>query len=364
MIQPQTIDIFTPKKEEKFFSLLNSFGVKAEYVKLESKKFFDVYDIKLSPGVRSSKLDRMLVDLGMAIESHAHPIGYPVLRDGVYRIEVQKVELESPTLQSVMGSFDASSYSPIALGSDHHGEPFFVDLNRVPNLLVGGTTGSGKSVLLHSFILSLLKCDACLYLVDPKTVEFNMYSDLDAVKSLVHTVEDAHILIENVRDLMETRFSYLSKAKVRSAAEYNERVSPERRMRPVVVVVDEWADLVLQDKDIQKPLCLVAQKGRAAGISIILATQRPSCRVISGLIKANFPGRIALKVASAVDSRVILDSNGAEKISDVGTGLYVDGSIPKPALFRAPYITDVSRELEFINPLEKPQRTFWQKFSF
>jgi len=364
MIQPQTIDIFTPKKEEKFFSLLNSFGVKAEYVRLESKKFFDVYDIKLSPGVRSSKLDRMLVDLGMAIESHAHPVGYPVLKDGVYRIEVQRAELESPTLQSVVQSFSPSFYSPIALGSDHHGEPLSVDLNRIPNLLVGGTTGSGKSVLLHSFILSLLKCDACLYLVDPKTVEFNVYSDLDAVKSLVHTVEGASLLIEDVRDLMETRFSYLSNAKVRSAAEYNERVSPERRMRPVVIVVDEWADLVLQDKDIQKSLCLVAQKGRAAGISIILATQRPSCRVISGLIKANFPGRIALKVASAVDSRVILDSNGAEKITDVGTGLYVDGSISKPALFRAPYIENVSRELDLINPPEKPKKTFWQKFAF
>jgi DNA segregation ATPase FtsK/SpoIIIE, S-DNA-T family len=362
--QLQTIDIFTPKKEERFFSLLDSFGIKAEYVRVKSKKFFDVYDIKLSPGVRSSRLDRMLVDLGMAIESHAHPVGYPVLKDGVYRIEVQKAELESPTLQSVVRSFDPSSYSPIALGSNHHGEPFSVDLNRIPNLLVGGTTGSGKSVLLHSFILSLLKRDACLYLVDPKTVEFNVYSELDAVKSLVNTVEDASHLIGDVRDLMETRFAYLSKAKVRSAAEYNKRVSPEKRMRPVVIVVDEWADLVLQDKDIQKPLCLVAQKGRAAGVSIILATQRPSCRVISGLVKANFPGRIALKVASAVDSRVILDSNGAEKISDVGTGLYIDGSTHKPALFRAPFIEDVAKELELISPPEKLKRTFWQKFVF
>ena len=131
-----------------------------------------------------------------------------------------------------------------------------------------------------------------------------------------------------------------------------------------MIVVDEWADLVLQDKEIQKSLCLVAQKGRAAGVSIILATQRPSCRVISGLIKANFPGRVALKVASAVDSRVILDSNGAEKISDIGTGLYVDGSMSKPILFRAPYIEDVSEELGLIRPPERPKRTFWQKLSF
>lgn len=366
MIQPQvqTIDIFTPKKEEKFFSLLNSFGVKAEYVRLESKKFFDIYDIKLAPGVRSSKLDRMLVDLGMAISSHAHPVGYPVLKEGVYRIEVQKTEIESPTFHQVKKTFSLDAYSPLALGVDHHGEPYSVDLNRIPNLLVGGTTGSGKSVLLHSFVLSLLSNDACLYLVDPKSVEFNIYSDLDAVKSLVNTVEDSAILIDEVRDLMETRFAYLSKAKVRSAAEYNRSVPPDKRMRPVVIVVDEWADLVLQDKDIQKSLCLVAQKGRAAGISIILATQRPSCRVISGLIKANFPGRIALKVASAVDSRVILDAKGAEKITDIGTGLYVDGSMSKPALFRAPFIGSVGEELASLSPPEKPLKTFWQRFSF
>lgn len=364
MIQTQTIDIFKPKKEEHLFSLLGSFGVKAEYVKLESKKFFDIYDVKLAPGVRSSKIDRLLVDLGMAIESHAHPVGYPVLKDGVYRIEVQREELESPSLSSVIESFDSLAYSPIALGSDHHGEPFSVDLNKIPNLLLGGTTGSGKSMLLHSMILSLIKDDACLYLVDPKTVEFAMYSELDAVKSLVHTVEDAAHLIDDVRSLMETRFSHLSKAKVRSASEYNKCVSPDNRMRPIVVVVDEWADLVLQDKDIQKPLCLVAQKGRAAGISIILATQRPSCRVISGLIKANFPGRIAMKVASAVDSRVILDANGADKISDIGTGLYVDGSMAKPALFRAPFIESVSEEILNLSPPERRKRSFWQRLAF
>lgn len=362
--QPQAIDIFAPKKEEKFFSLLASFGIKTEYVKLSSKKFFDVYDVKLAPGVRSSKLDRVLVDLGMAIESHAHPVGYPVLKDGVYRVEVQREEIEPPNFQNALKSVDNSYYAPLVLGSDHHGNPLSIDLNKIPNILVGGTTGSGKSVLLHSFILSLLSKDACLYLVDPKSVEFSMYQDLEAVKSLVHTVEDASLVIGEVRDLMETRFLHLGRERSRNASEYNAKVSPERRMRPVVVVVDEWADLVLQDKDIQKSLCLVAQKGRAAGISIILATQRPSCRVISGLIKANFPGRIALKVASAVDSRVILDTKGAEKITDIGTGLYLDGSLSKPQLFRAPYITDVSSELDLVKPPEKVAKSFWEKFSF
>ena len=200
--------------------------------------------------------------------------------------------------------------------------------------------------------------------MDPKTVEFNIYSELDSVKSIVNTVEDTHLLISEVRDLMETRFAHLSRERVRSASEYNKRVAPDKRMRPIVIVVDEWADLVLQDKDIQKPLCLIAQKGRAAGISIILATQRPSCRVISGLIKANFPGRVALKVASAVDSRVILDEKGAEKITDIGTGLYVDGSTSKPILFRAPFISSVGDELDVISPPEKIKKSFWQRLSF
>ena len=365
MIQSRsnTVDIFSPKKEEKMFTLLSSFGIKTDYVKLSSKKFFDIYDIKLSPGVRSSRLDRMLVDIGMAIESHAHPVGYPVMKDGVYRIEVQKTEIDSPSFEEVRGSFSPESFAPIALGVDSHGDNYSVDLNKIPNLLVGGTTGSGKSVLLHSFILSLISKDACLYLIDPKTVEFSIYSGLDSVKSIVSSVEDASLLIEEVRDLMEVRFSHLSKSKARSVSEFNKRVRPEKRMRPVVIVVDEWADLVLQDSNIQKSLCLVAQKGRAAGISIILATQRPSCKVISGLIKANFPGRIALKVASAVDSRVILDSKGAEKITDIGTGLYLDGATSKPILFRAPFIEDVSEELEKIRPPEKERKTFWQRLS-
>lgn len=361
--QAEKVEIFPPAKEEKFYLLLESFGIKTEYVKLSQKKFFDVYDVKLSPGVRSSKLERVLVDIGLSIGSHAHPVGYPVLKDGIYRIEIQTREIQSPSLSQVREAFSKEDYSPIALGSNHHGDPFYTDLNKIPNLLVGGTTGSGKSVLLHSFILSLISRDACLYLIDPKSVEFSLYSDLEPVKSLVSSVEDAKVLIEEVRSMMETRFAYLRKERARSAAEYNKKVSPERRMRPIVIVVDEWADLVLQDKDIQKPLCLVAQKGRAAGISIILATQRPSCRVISGLIKANFPGRIALKVASAVDSRVILDAKGAEKIDDIGTGLYLDGSTSKPILFRAPFIESVADELDIISPVQKPKKTFWQRFS-
>lgn len=361
MVQAEAIDIFVPKKEEKLYRILTSFGIDVQYVRLSVKKFFDIYDVKLKPGVRSSRLDRVLVDLGMSLESHNQPIGYPVMKEGVYRIEVQREEIKSPDLCDVMSAFGQSDYSPIALGSDHHGEPFSVDLNKVPNLLIGGTTGSGKSVLLHSLILSLQASDACLYLIDPKSVEFNVYSNLDCVKALVSSPEEAFDVIEEVREVMENRFDLLKRHRSRNASDFNKKVLAKDRLRPIVVIVDEWADIVLQDKEVQKPLCLLAQKGRAAGISIVLATQRPSCRVISGLIKANFPGRIALKVASAVDSRVIIDAKGAEKITDIGTGLYVDGATSKPILFRAPYISDVEEEILRISPREKPTKSFWQR---
>ena len=354
------IEIFEPKKEEKLFGLLKSFGIKANSVKLDQKRFFDIYDVKLADGIRSSRIDRVLVDIGMAMSSHSHPTGFPVMKDGIYRIEMQREEIVSPTFGQVFNSFPKNHYAPVALGVDSLGEYSYVDLNTLPNLLVGGTTGAGKSVLLHSFILSLLGSDAILYLVDPKMVEFGMYENFSSVKTIVHSAEEAGMVIEEVRDIMETRFSYLKKTKTRSVIEYNKKAEHKNRMRPLVIVVDEWADIVLQDKDIQKTLCLVAQKGRAAGISIILATQRPSCRVISGLIKANFPGRVALKVASAVDSRVILDRGGAEKITDVGMGLYLDGGLSKPMLFRAPFITDIEAELDIIRPVKK-KTSFWNR---
>ncbi len=357
----KAIEIFEPKREEKLFRLLHSFGIKTESVSLDRRKFFDVYDVKLSSGVRSSKIDKVLIDIGMSMESHAHPVGTPIMKEGVYRIEIQREEIDSPTFDEVYQSFHKNHYAPIALGTDSLGESFSVDLNSIPNLLVGGTTGSGKSVLLHSFILSLIGSDANLYLIDPKMVEFGIYSDLKCVKSLVHTAEEADQVIGEVKDLMDSRFHYLHKTRSRNVVEYNKKVDQRSKMQPIVIVVDEWADIVLQNKDIQKTLCLVAQKGRAAGISIILATQRPSCRVISGLIKANFPGRVALKVASAVDSRVIMDARGAEKITDVGTGFYLDGGLSKPKLFRAPFIVDIEKELLKISPVQKKKQTFWNR---
>ena len=356
------VEIFEKTKEEKLASVLESFNIKAKSITLMEGSYVDSYDIKLLAGSRASKLDRVLVDIGMALSSHCHPVGYPVMKNGSYRIELQTKEIASPSFSEVRSAMSEENlFLPIAIGVGASGEMFFRDLNRIPNLLVGGTTGSGKSVLLHSFILSLIAGDADIFLVDPKMVEFGVYEDLHQVKSIVNSADEAEGVIETLISLMERRFSILKKAKSRNIIEYNLSTRGGDRLSPVALVIDEWADLVLQNKSIQKSLCLLAQKGRAAGISIILATQRPSANVVSGLIKANFPGRIALRTSSAVDSRVILDASGAEKIEDIGMGLYIDGVTSKPTQFRAANIVDISGELDNLGPRMRGSLPFWRR---
>lgn len=359
----EKISLLNPEGGARLFSLLKSFGISCDSIEMESKKFFDIYDLKLSSGVRSSRIEKVLVDIGISMSALSKPIGYPILKDGVYRIEIQTKEFESPSLSSVCNSFPPSYYAPIAIGMDDSGEYFYADLNSIPNLLIGGVPGSGKSMLLHSMIISLIKTGVDLHLVDPKMVEFVPYEGIRGVRGIYNSVEDTEIAIEALRQEMESRFRLLRKSSCRNAIEYNKK-NEKRKLKPIVLVIDEWADIVLQSSGIQKLLCAVAQKGRAAGISIILATQRPSSKVISGLVKANFPGRIALQVASATDSRIILDCKGAEDLIEVGTGLYLDGRSAKPKMFRAPYLADIDDELLNFSLKDKKKDPFWKRILF
>lgn len=352
-----SVSLFEKTKERKLEIILNSFNIKSENIELTEGDYLDTYDISLSPGIKVNKLERALVDIGLSLKSQNIPRGFPVLRKGVYRIEVQKRELASKPFGETYYK-DIMQYIPIALGVDANGENFNIDLHRLPNLLIGGVPGSGKSMLLHSIILSLIKCNSEIYLIDPKMVEFNIYDRVQGVERIETTIAGTYEVINIVTEEMNRRFSLLSSNKCRNVFEYNRKVKEPARLAPVVIVVDEWADIVLQDSKIQKPLCAIAQKGRAAGISIILATQRPSVSVISGLIKASFSGRIGLRVASNVDSRIILDQSGAEKIVEVGSGLYIDQRTLEPILFRTPYIED---PLDYISNENVKPLSFWKR---
>lgn len=349
-------------QESKLLNILKSFKVEVSSISSESGKFFDYYYIRLAPGVRATKLDRLLEDVGLALGAQSVPTGSLIMSKGVYKLSVQREEIISPSFNEMLSSYDKSFYMPIFVGISESGDFLYKDLNKIPNLIVGGTTGSGKSVLLHSFIMSLLKYKTNLYLCDPKMVEFDRYSGLNGVEGIANSVDETLAIIKDLTSIMNSRFSILKKRGFRSASEFNllQGVS----MPPICLVIDEWADLVLQDKSLQKDLSILAQKGRAAGISTILSTQRPSASVISGLIKANFPGRVALRVASAVDSRVILDRSGAEKIDNIGTGLILDGGSSEPTLFRAPNITDIDKELKTLGVKRSVSSSFFRFFGF
>lgn len=361
MLENSTIRLFEPTKEERLVNILKSFNISIRYVNLIESKFFDIFSIKLSSGVKSSKVDKVLTEIGLEFESQSTPRGYPVMSDGIYRIEIQHSKIKCPDITSFLDDCD-KMFAPIVLGSDSFGKNVVKDLNKMPNLLVGGTTGSGKSVVLHNFILSLIYSGADLYLVDPKMVEFSSYENIPEVKSIVSFFEDFEATLENIKNLMQIRFRLLKTSKSRNVHEFNSKVKDKSdKLNPIVLVIDEWADIVLQNPKIQKPLCHLAQKGRAAGISIILATQRPSANVVSGLIKANFPGRVALKVASSVDSRVILDSVGAETINDPGVGLYLDGSISEPLLFKSPYIENLEGKMVELEIEKQEEEGAWDQ---
>ena len=205
-------------------------------------------------------------------------------------------------------------------------------------------------MVLHSIILSLIaKSSIDIYLVDPKRVEFSVYNGLSSVKNISYSAGETKSIAENLIDVMNRRFEVLRKNKCRDFSDFN-KLKGGVRMRPTAIIIDEWADIYFQDKKIQNIICALAQKGRAAGISVVIATQRPSADVISGLVKASFSGRMCLKTSSSIDSRIVIDSGCAEGIEDVGVGYYRDQNVLDPKVFRSFYIDSIESEIKKISP--------------
>jgi len=352
------IDIFSKSKEEILSNLLSSFKIGVEEISLSSTSNFDIYSLRLSLGSRISKIEKVLPEIGLHLQAVSIPRGRMVLEDGLYEIKVQTNSPSNVTLDyKNLADHKSKLFCPVSFGKDEFGNDFIQDLNQMPNLLVAGTTGSGKSMFLHSIFLSAAANNADIYLIDPKGVEFDPYKDLDCVMDFTTTVDGSRTILRNIYQKMENIFCILQKSGARNIVEYNKL--SKNIIKPSIIIIDEWADLVLQDKKIQNDLCLVAQKGRAAGISIVLATQRPSSSIISGPIKANFPARVAMRVASLVDSRVVLDCSGAEKLAKAGSGIYLDPKTGELKQFFAPKIDSISAEINKLGL--KRTVSFWKK---
>ena len=275
------VNIFDKTKEKNMLDILSSFGIRVDNISLEEKNNFDIYDISLSRGTRVSKLSKILEDVGMHVGAYSVPTGGVSTKDGVYRLHVQKHEIPSSDFSAYKAALADGLFSnmttPIPIGVDYCGEILCVDLATLPNLLIGGVPGSGKSMLLHSILLSLLHNKSKLYLADPKRVEFSLYERKKFVERVVFSYDDTVDMTNDIVEIMNNRFDLLKKSGCRNYTEYN--LKARRNMEPIILAIDEWADLILENSKIEKSVCSLSQKGRAAGISVILTTQGRQSRL-------------------------------------------------------------------------------------
>ena len=278
-----------------------------------------------------------LKNITSSIEDIAREAGLKGLRvsnvceDNCIGFEVPNETLETVPLNNILNSAEFKSQNgalPINLGVKIDGTPLFADLAKMPHLLVAGATGSGKSVGLNAFIVSLIKAkrshELKFVLIDPKRIEFSVYNNQEYMYMPVITDNNkAALALKHLVEEMNNRYTLFETSKTKNIAEYNQK---NKKIPYIVAIVDEFSDLVLTNKSVETYIQLLAQKARAAGIHLILSTQRPSIDVVTGSVKANFPSRLAFKTASGVDSKTILDTTGAEDLLGRGDGLYLAGS--------------------------------------
>lgn len=330
---------------------LHTFGIPVEMSEVNIGPTVTQYTLKPAEGIKLSKITALQNDLALALASPTIRIEAPIPGRSLVGIEVGNKKRAVVGLREILDT-DEFKNSPapllMAIGKDVKGTPTFADLAEMPHLLIGGTTGSGKTVCLNSIILSLLYRNSPdemkLILVDPKRVEFPIYANLEHL--LCPVIYDANQTLVALKWLvgeMERRFTVLAAEHSRDITSYNQKMEKkgEDKLPYIILIIDELADLMsVKGKEIESYIVRLAQMSRATGIHLILATQRPSVEVITGLIKANITSRIALKVGSLVDSRTILDSSGAEKLLGKGDLLLLSKEFSKPKRVQSPFISE------------------------
>lgn len=323
------------------------------------------YTLKPPTGVKLTKITALENNLALDLAAHAIRMEAPIPGKRAVGIEVPNVKPAIVGLSSILQSRDwTGSKGPLtfAIGKDIGGNPVVVDLAKMPHLLVAGQTGSGKSVMINDILTSMLyrnsPSDLKLILVDPKQVELTPYNDIPHLLTpVINEPEKCISALKWAVDEMERRLRTMAEVGKRNIGEYN-NLKKEEGMPYIVIVIDELADLMMMAaRDVESLIVRLAQKARAAGIHLVLATQRPSVDVITGLIKANVPARIAFTVASQVDSRTIIDQMGAEKLLGRGDMLLSTSDMPKPKRVQAAFISDEETEkvTQFIRDQRAPQ---------
>ena len=354
--------------KDRLASSIKSFGVNARIIGYTRGPTVTRFDLELEQGVKLNRLTNLSDDIALAlgvVSVRVAPIPDKISTVG---IEVPNKVISTVYLRDIIDSPKfraAKSVTSFAVGKDIGGEPVVGNISKLPHLLIAGTTGSGKSVCMNSLIISLLyKADpdeVKLIMIDPKMVELGVYNGIPHLYIPVVTdpKKAAGALQWAVTEMLK-RYRLFSEVGVRNLSAYNTYLEEngQSKMPNIVVVIDELADLMLvASKEVEESICRVAQMGRAAGVHLIIATQRPSADVITGLMKANIPSRIAFAVSSALESRIILDNSGAEKLIGMGDMLYAPIGCGKPQRIQGAFVSDEERDqiVSFIKEKAAPQ---------
>jgi S-DNA-T family DNA segregation ATPase FtsK/SpoIIIE len=333
---PETSPLEVGEHSSGIVSTLRSFGIQGRVEKVHPGPTVSLYELTIPGGIKTSKITQLTENLQMSLAVQSVFIQAPIPGKNAIGIQVPNKSKRTVFLRELTerkAFMESPDPLTVAIGLDVCGTPVYGDLARMPHLLIAGATGAGKSIgiatLLSSLLIRNTPKDLRFVMIDPKRVELALFDQIPHLMCPVITdVKEAPGVLRAVWREMEKRYETLQKQGVRNIQSLNQKVDPENRLPYIVVVIDELADLMMQAKqEVENTIVSLAQKARAVGIHMIVATQRPSVDVITGLIKANMPSRLAFSVASQVDSRVILDQNGAEKLIGKGDALYlpVDG---------------------------------------
>lgn len=331
---------------------MKNFGIDSKIVQINRGPSITCYELQPAPGVKVSKIVNLSNDLALSLAASDIRIVAPIPGKAAVGIEVPNKIKDSVTLKEILMSdefISLESNMPLALGKDITGKPIISSIDSMPHLLIAGATGSGKSVCINTIIMSILykanPNDVKLLLIDPKVVELSIYNGIPHL--LIPVVTDpkkAATSLSWAVSEMERRYKLFAKNNVRDIKSYNERLGndEDNKLPNIIIIIDELADLMMvAAQEIEDYICRLAQMARAAGMHLIIATQRPSVDVITGTIKANIPSRISFAVSSQIDSRTILDMTGAEKLLGKGDMLFFPSNLSKPIRIQGAFISDL-----------------------
>jgi S-DNA-T family DNA segregation ATPase FtsK/SpoIIIE len=345
---------------------LSDFSVEIDSVSVTPGPVVTLYELVPAAGVKISRIESLQDDIALALKAKGIRIIAPMPGKGTVGVEIPNHNPSLVTIRSIINSAkfrDSKAILPLAMGKTISGEVYVDDLAKMPHLLIAGSTGSGKSVGINTIITSLIyrlhPSDVKFVIIDPKKIELTLFKKLrnhylavspDLDEEIITEPNNAVLVLKSVELEMENRYDRLAAAGVRNLADYNERFAAgrlhdsetikHRKIPYLIIVIDELADLMITAaKEVEEPIARLAQLARAVGIHLVVATQRPSVDVITGVIKANFPARIAYQVSSKIDSRTILDMNGADQLLGNGDMLYLPPGSPKPSRIQNAFIS-------------------------